>query len=288
MKIAIVTDAWFPQTNGVVRTLATTADTLRGAGHDVRVIEPNQFRTFPCPDVSGDPAGLASRIAASTRCCANSRPTPFTSRPKATLGSAARTWCLRQRMPFTTSYHTQFPEYVRARAPIPLAVTYALPAAFSRRGAVARWWRRPHCSVSLKRAASATSCAGLAASTWSCSSRATSSFLRLSAAHRHVRRARRGGEEYRSLPGTRLARHESDRRRWTGAPDAGRRNTSRRSSSATNIGEELAQPHRRGRCLRVSKPHRYVRPGAAGSDGLRRAGGGVSGDRPDRCRTRMA
>jgi hypothetical protein len=49
VKIAIVTDAWRPQTNGVVQTLSTTAQALRVSGHDVLVIEPNQFRTFPCP-----------------------------------------------------------------------------------------------------------------------------------------------------------------------------------------------------------------------------------------------
>jgi glycosyltransferase involved in cell wall biosynthesis len=41
------------------------------------------------------------------------------------LGMAARRWCLRRARPFTTSYHTQFPEYVRARAPIPLGLSYA-------------------------------------------------------------------------------------------------------------------------------------------------------------------
>ena len=49
MKIAIVTDAWRPQTNGVVQTLSTTAQTLRAGGHEVMVVEPNQFSTFPCP-----------------------------------------------------------------------------------------------------------------------------------------------------------------------------------------------------------------------------------------------
>ena len=49
MKIAIVTDAWRPQTNGVVQTLSTTAQTLRAGGHEVQFVEPNQFRTFPCP-----------------------------------------------------------------------------------------------------------------------------------------------------------------------------------------------------------------------------------------------
>jgi glycosyltransferase involved in cell wall biosynthesis len=119
-----VTDAWRPQTNGVVKTLSTTADGLSALGHDVRVIEPNQFRTFPCPTypeirLAWFPyrrlAGLLEEFA----------PDAVHIATEATLGAAARTWCLRRRFPFTTSYHTQFPEYVRARAPIPLAVSYA-------------------------------------------------------------------------------------------------------------------------------------------------------------------
>src|ERR1700754_3927178 len=49
MRIMIVTDAWFPQTNGVVNTLAQTAAWLGRFGHEVRMITPQDFRTFPCP-----------------------------------------------------------------------------------------------------------------------------------------------------------------------------------------------------------------------------------------------
>jgi glycosyltransferase involved in cell wall biosynthesis len=124
VKLAIVTDAWRPQTNGVVQTLSTTAQTLRGGGHDVLVVEPNQFRTFPCPTypeirLSWFPSRRLAKLLSEFA------PDCIHIATEGTLGMAARSWCLRNRFPFTTSYHTQFPEYVRARAPIPLALSYA-------------------------------------------------------------------------------------------------------------------------------------------------------------------
>jgi glycosyltransferase involved in cell wall biosynthesis len=124
VKIAIVTDAWHPQTNGVVKTLSTTADGLRSLGHEVAVIEPGLFRTFPCPTypeirLSWFPARTLDRLLA------ESAPEAIHIATEGPLGAAARRWCLRRRLAFTTSYHTQFPEYLRARAPIPLALSYA-------------------------------------------------------------------------------------------------------------------------------------------------------------------
>jgi len=124
VKIAIVTDAWRPQTNGVVQTLSTTAQTLRAGGHEVMVVEPNQFRTFPCPTypeirLAWFPYRRLSQLLR------DFAPDCIHIATEGTLGMAARSWCVRHRFPFTTSYHTQFPEYVRARAPIPLALSYA-------------------------------------------------------------------------------------------------------------------------------------------------------------------
>jgi glycosyltransferase involved in cell wall biosynthesis len=124
VKIAIVTDAWRPQTNGVVKTLGTTADGLRALGHDVTFIEPNQFTTFPCPTypeirLAWLPYGRLSSLLE------DFGPDAIHIATEGTLGGAARKWCLRRGFPFTTSYHTQFPEYVRARVPIPLSVSYA-------------------------------------------------------------------------------------------------------------------------------------------------------------------
>ena len=124
MKIAIVTDAWRPQTNGVVKTLSTTAEGLRALGHDVSVIEPNQFKTFPCPTYPEIRlAWLPYRRLA--QLLEDFGPEAIHVATEGTLGAAARRWCLRREFPFTTSYHTQFPEYLRARVPIPLAVSYA-------------------------------------------------------------------------------------------------------------------------------------------------------------------
>jgi glycosyltransferase involved in cell wall biosynthesis len=124
VKIALVTDAWRPQTNGVVQTLSTTCEHLRALGHDVCVIEPNQFRTFPCPTYPEIRlAWFPCRRLAAT--LASFDPDAVHIATEGTLGLAARHWCLRHRLAFTTSYHTQFPEYVRARLPIPLALSYA-------------------------------------------------------------------------------------------------------------------------------------------------------------------
>jgi glycosyltransferase involved in cell wall biosynthesis len=124
VKIAIVTDAWRPQTNGVVQTLSTTMQTLRGTGHEVLLIEPSQFRTFPCPTYPEIRlAWFPYRHLA--KLLREFAPDCIHIATEATLGMAARSWCRRSRFPFTTSYHTQFPEYVRARVPIPLSISYA-------------------------------------------------------------------------------------------------------------------------------------------------------------------
>lgn len=124
MKIAIATDAWRPQTNGVVTTIERTVACLRDLGHEVVLATPEGRRTFPCPTYP------EIRLAAFQR-----RPLERwleTERPEAlhvvtegTLGLAARRAALRLGLAFTTSYHTQFPQYLRARYPIPAGVTYA-------------------------------------------------------------------------------------------------------------------------------------------------------------------
>jgi len=124
MRIALATDAWSPQTNGVVRTLSITVAELERAGHVIEVVHPGSFRTVPCPTYPEirlavfpyrELARRLDRFAPEAVHIATEGP----------LGLAARRWCRRRGRPFTTSYHTQFPEYVRARAPVPLALTYA-------------------------------------------------------------------------------------------------------------------------------------------------------------------
>lgn len=124
MRLALVTDAWLPQTNGVVRTLTITASLLQRQGHTVEVLDPSGFRTIPCPTypeirLAWRPyRKLARRLAALA-------PDAVHVATEGPLGLAARRWCLRSGHAFTTSYHTQFPEYLRARFPVPLSLSYA-------------------------------------------------------------------------------------------------------------------------------------------------------------------
>lgn len=125
MHIVIVSDAWHPQVNGVVRTLAALVGELERAGNTVTAITPADFRTIPCPTYPEIRLSLfpGRRIAALIQA---SQPCAIHIATEGPLGWAARSWCVKNRMPFTTAYHTRFPEYVRARFGIPLALSYAV------------------------------------------------------------------------------------------------------------------------------------------------------------------
>lgn len=125
MRILIVSDAWYPQVNGVVRTLSTVADELRREGHDVDVIGPDRFRTIPCPTYPD----IRLAIDASFRLPAmidRYRPDAIHISTEGPLGCTARRYCLRRKLAFTTAYHTKFPEYIEARTRIPPAWTYRI------------------------------------------------------------------------------------------------------------------------------------------------------------------
>ena len=125
MRIMIVSDAWLPQTNGVVSTLSHTAACLRRFGHDVRLTVPADFRTVPCPSypeirIAVHPGPRVARTFAAFA------PQAVHIATEGPLGLAARRYCLTHGWRFTTSYHTQFPQYLRSRWPGPVRVTYAL------------------------------------------------------------------------------------------------------------------------------------------------------------------
>ena len=124
MRIALATDAWTPQTNGVVTTLKATAATLAGLGHDVRVISPQGLTTIACPSYPEIRLALAPGAYVARELKAF-RPHAIHIATEGPLGLAVRRYCRARRVPFTTSYHTRYPEYLRARWPIPLPVSYA-------------------------------------------------------------------------------------------------------------------------------------------------------------------
>ncbi|MGB6306615.1 MAG: glycosyltransferase family 1 protein [Steroidobacteraceae bacterium] len=119
----IVTDAWFPQTNGVVSTLAQTAAWLGRFGHEVRMITPRDFRSVACPTYPEIRLSILPYKKVKSSVLAFS-PQALHIATEGPLGLSARRFCLRHGMRFTTSYHTQFPQYLRARFPMPLALSY--------------------------------------------------------------------------------------------------------------------------------------------------------------------
>lgn len=124
-RIAIVSDAWHPQVNGVVHTLGEVTRELTGMGHQVEVFGPDRFRTVPCPSypeirlaiLPGRRLGrLLERLAPDCLHVATEGP----------LGHAARAWARRRGGRFTTSVHTRFPEYIQARFAIPAGIGWAM------------------------------------------------------------------------------------------------------------------------------------------------------------------
>jgi glycosyltransferase involved in cell wall biosynthesis len=123
-RVAIVTDAWHPQVNGVVRTLSATRDGLTVAGYEAIVFGPDRYRTVPCPGYSSIRLAIGAGPALSRELEAFA-PHAVHIATEGPLGLAGRAYCLAQGRSFTTAYHTRFPEYVRARCGVPLSWTYA-------------------------------------------------------------------------------------------------------------------------------------------------------------------
>ncbi len=123
MKILVVTDAWEPQVNGVVRTLKSTRRELQALGHEVEFLTPLEYRTLPCPTYPDIRLSLFPRAGVRKR-FRDFRPDAIHVATEGPLGMAARAQALEDGLPFTTAYHTRFPEYVRARFGFPLSWTY--------------------------------------------------------------------------------------------------------------------------------------------------------------------
>src|SRR6202165_6054911 len=125
MRILIVTDAWSPQVNGVVTTVMNTIRELELLRHDVGLITPDGFRTLPCPTYPEIRLAIApgSRVS---RMIEEFEPDAVHIETEAPLGMAARRHCIASGYPFTTAYHTQFPEFVHARCRLPVGVTYRM------------------------------------------------------------------------------------------------------------------------------------------------------------------
>lgn len=127
-RILLVSDAWHPQISGVVTTMQAIVTELEAAGMVVEVIHPNDYDTFPMPTYPDIPLvwrakGLKKRVL-------DFAPHYVHLATEGPLGWKVRKICLAQNWPFTTAYHTRFPEYIHERFPIPVSWGYAVMRRF--------------------------------------------------------------------------------------------------------------------------------------------------------------
>lgn len=124
-RLVIVTDAWHPQVNGVVRTLTKVRELMEARGYEVTIMSPADYPSVPCPTYPEIrlamtlPGALKARLEAI-------QPAYIHIATEGPLGFMARRACMKNNWRFTTSFHTRFPEYLRQRLPVPLSLSYGL------------------------------------------------------------------------------------------------------------------------------------------------------------------
>ena len=130
-RILVATDAWHPQVNGVVRTLTAVAEAAKGLGVEVSFLSPQSFRTVEMPGYPGMRLALPypGKIA---RLIEAAKPDSIHVATEGPIGLLVRRYCLKRGLPFTTSFHTRFPDYIAARSPIPESLTWRALRAFHR------------------------------------------------------------------------------------------------------------------------------------------------------------
>jgi glycosyltransferase involved in cell wall biosynthesis len=136
MKILVATDAWHPQVNGVVRTLIMMAEAAKALGAEIEFLTPQSFRTFALPSYRDLRLALPgpSKIA---KLIERAAPGSIHIATEGPIGFMVRRYCRKHGLPFTTGFHTRFPEYVSARSPIPEKWVWS----------VLRWFHRPSQAV---------------------------------------------------------------------------------------------------------------------------------------------
>jgi glycosyltransferase involved in cell wall biosynthesis len=124
MRVLIATDAWRPQVNGVVRTLTSLARSAPGIDLEVEFLTPEGFSALPVPTYPSLRLALPNRGEIGRR-IEKAEPEAIHIATEGTIGLAARAYCLRKGLRFTTSYTTRYPEYISARFSVPQSWTYA-------------------------------------------------------------------------------------------------------------------------------------------------------------------
>ncbi len=277
MRILIISDAWHPQVNGVVMTLAMLQQELTELGHEVEVIGPDRFRTVPMPTYRSIQLAVwpSARLVPMIEAF---RPEALHIATEGPLGWAARRWAIRRKVAFTTSFHTRFPEYLQARARLPIPLGYAWLRGFHGRAhgtmVATGSMRRELASRGFRNLLPWSRGVDLHRfrpddrEDWS-----------VGAADLPLCRPARGGEERRALPRARPAGDQGRGRRRAAAPGAAGglpAGPLRRRAPRRRAGPRLC----RGGRVRLPLDHRHVRPCPAGEPRLRHADRGASGHRP--------
>jgi glycosyltransferase involved in cell wall biosynthesis len=136
MRILIVSDAWEPQVNGVVRSLRSVMAELAKMSHACSVIAPHQFRSIPCPTYPEIRLAMATPAMVG-RMIDKAEPDAIHIATEGPLGVATRKYCLRRGLPFTTAYHTHFPDYVAKRTHLPASLFWRY----------VRWFHAPAAAI---------------------------------------------------------------------------------------------------------------------------------------------
>jgi glycosyltransferase involved in cell wall biosynthesis len=134
MRILVATDAWKPQVNGVVRTYERLAEEVKGFSASLSFLTPADFATVPCPTYPEIRLALPS-FARAAKLITASGADAIHIATEGPVGWMARSYCRGRAVPFTTSFHTRFPEYLSSRFAIPQRLTYALQRRFHNAGA---------------------------------------------------------------------------------------------------------------------------------------------------------
>jgi len=134
MRILVATDAWRPQVNGVVRTYERLAEELASLGAEFHALTPQEYHTVPCPTYPEIRLTVPGYFHTARR-IAEIAPDVIHIATEGPIGWMARHWCLARNVPFTTCYHTRFPEYLWGRFGIPPGPVYALQRRFHNAGA---------------------------------------------------------------------------------------------------------------------------------------------------------
>jgi glycosyltransferase involved in cell wall biosynthesis len=134
MKVLVATDAWRPQVNGVVRTYERLIEEAGDLGCEITLLTPEDFRTVPCPTYPEIRLALPAYNYVIERLDLIN-PDAVHIATEGPIGWMTRRYCKRRGVPFTTAFHTRFPEYVSSRFGVPEGWTYALQRRFHSAGA---------------------------------------------------------------------------------------------------------------------------------------------------------